>query len=160
MGQVRGAHGVAGAVKVQPLTDHDERLQAGSELWLDGERRRVEWARPRPEGVIVKLSGLDDREVAVAQSGRYLEVPLSETKPLPADAWYHHQLIGLQVVTESGHRLGEIVDVLEHPANDVWVARAGKSEHLVPATKDAVLSVDVDGGRVVVADWLLQVEDA
>jgi hypothetical protein len=33
-------------------------------------------------------------------------------------------------------------------------------EHLIPATRDAVVEVDVDGGRVVVADWLVKVEDA
>jgi ribosomal 30S subunit maturation factor RimM len=32
-------------------------------------------------------------------------------------------------------------------------------EYLIPATRDAVVSVDVNAG-VVVADWLLQVEDA
>jgi len=42
----------------------------------------------------------------------------------------------------------------------VWVTRDGAVEHLIPATKDAVVEVDVNGGRVVVADWLVKVEDA
>jgi len=160
VGQVRGAFGVAGAVKVEPLTDNDERLRPGAELWLEGRPRRVEWARPGPEGVVLKLSGLDDRTAAGALVGRYLEVPADQVKPLPAGSWYHHQLLGLRARSESGRQLGEIVDVLERPANDVWVARAGRQEHLLPATKDAVIAVDLEHGEVVVADWLLEVEEA
>ena len=93
-------------------------------------------------------------------SGGYLEVPFAEIKPLPVGSWYHHQLLGLRVETEAGEPLGEIVDVLEKPANDVWVTRRDGDEHLIPATKDAVVNVDLDGCRVVVADWLLRAEDA
>ena len=53
-----------------------------------------------------------------------------------------------------------LAEVLERPANDVWVSRDGTVEHLIPATRDAVLTVDLDGRRVVVADWLLEIEDA
>ena len=56
--------------------------------------------------------------------------------------------------------LGVIEEVLERPANDVWVARHGSIEQLIPATRDAVLSVDLSAGRVVVADWIFKVEDA
>ena len=69
-------------------------------------------------------------------------------------------MVGLTVLTSSGRQLGTIAEVLERPANDVWVSREGVIEHLIPATRDAVVEVDVPGGRVVVADWLVQVEDA
>ncbi|HEX6547769.1 MAG TPA: PRC-barrel domain-containing protein, partial [Candidatus Dormibacteraeota bacterium] len=70
------------------------------------------------------------------------------------------QLVGLEVRTRSGESLGRIAEVLERPANDVWVARRGNVEHLVPATHEAVLEVDLAQDRVVVADWLLEVETA
>jgi ribosomal 30S subunit maturation factor RimM len=53
-----------------------------------------------------------------------------------------------------------IAEVLERPANDVWVCREGAIEHLIPATKDAIVEIDIPASRVVVADWLLNVEDA
>ena len=56
--------------------------------------------------------------------------------------------------------MGRIEEVLEKPANDVWISRDGATEHLIPATKDAVLTVDLEAGRVVVADWLLTVEES
>jgi hypothetical protein len=40
------------------------------------------------------------------------------------------------------------------------VSREGEIEHLIPATRDAVIEVNLEAGRVVVADWIVNVEDA
>ena len=160
VGQVAGAYGVEGAVKVIPLTDFDDRFNAGASMLLEGAERKVEWSRPGHPGLVVKLRGIDNRTMADLFRGRYLEVPEAEARPLAEGRFYHHQVVGLTVLTSSGQKLGIIAEILERPANDVWVSRDGTVEHLIPATKDAVVQVDVDAGRVVVADWLVQVEDA
>lgn len=160
VGQVGGAYGVEGAVKVLPLTDFDDRFAAGSRLMLEGAEREVEWSRPGHPGLVVKFRGIDNRTIADLFRGRYLEVDDEAARPLAEGRFYHHQVVGLAVLTSSGQRLGTIAEVLERPANDVWVSRDGVVEHLIPATKDAVVEVDVDAGRVVVADWLVAIEDA
>jgi 16S rRNA processing protein RimM len=159
VGQVLGAFGVEGAVKVLPLTDFPDRFLTGAELVVEGETRHVEWSREQPEWMVVKLTGLDNRTLAEMHRGRYLEVPMDQVHKLPEDTYYHHQLVGLVVCTESGRALGRISEVLERPANDVWVARDGNVEHLIPATREAVLKVDLEGGAITVADWLLETED-
>lgn len=159
VGQVAGPYGVDGAVKVIPLTDFHDRFSTGAALLLDGAEREVEWSRPGQPGLVVKLRGIDNRTVAGLFRGRYLEVPEDAARPLAEGRFYHHQVVGLTVLTNSGRQLGVIAEVLERPANDVWVSREGKVEHLIPATRDAVVEVDLDGRRVVVADWLLEVED-
>ncbi len=160
MGQVGAAFGVDGAVKVVPLTDFSDRFDRGSLLLIDGAELRVEWSRPAPGGLVVKLAGVDDRSGAEVYRGKYMEVGEDAGRPAGDGRFYHHQLIGLDVVTASGRGLGRIEEVLEKPANDVWVSRDGAVEHLIPATKDAVVSVDLDAARIVVADWLLTVEEA
>jgi 16S rRNA processing protein RimM len=160
IGQVAGPYGLDGAVKVIPLTDFDDRFDSGTNLLLDGFERQVEWSRPGMPGVVVKLRGIDNRTMAELFRGRYLEVPEHEARPLAEGRFYHHQVVGLAVQTSSGRRLGTIAEVLERPANDVWVSREGVVEHLIPATRDAVVEVDVKSGRVVVADWLVDEEDA
>jgi 16S rRNA processing protein RimM len=160
VGQVGGAYGVEGAVKVLPLTDFDDRFAAGSKLTLEGAEREVEWSRPGHPGLVVKFQGIDNRTMADLFRGRYLEVADEAVRPLAEGRYYHHQVVGLAVLTSSGQPLGTIAEVLERPANDVWVSRDGVVEHLIPATKDAVVEVDVTAGRVVVADWLVAVEDA
>jgi 16S rRNA processing protein RimM len=160
VGQVAGPYGVDGAVKVIPLTDFTDRFDAGGNLLLDGCERQIEWSRPGMPGVVVKLRGIDNRTMAELFRGRYLEIPEEAARPLAEGRFYHHQVVGLAVRTSSGRPLGTITEVLERPANDVWVSREGVVEHLIPAIKDAVVEVDVESGRVVVADWLVNVEDA
>jgi len=160
VGQVTGAYGVDGAVKVIPLTDFQDRFDPGAHVMLDGSERKVEWSRDGHPGLVVKLHGIDNRTLAELFRGRYLEIPEGEMRTLEAGRFYHHQLVGLAVVTSAGRTLGVIEEVLERPANDVWVSRQGTVEHLIPATSDAVVEVDVTGKRVVVADWLLEHEDA
>ena len=160
VGQVLGAYGIEGAVKVFPLTDFDDRFRPGAELLLEGDRRQVEWSRSAGGNLVVKLEGIENRTMAELFRGRYLEIGEDEARPAGDGRFYHHQLVGLFVSTASGQGLGRIAEVLERPANDVWVSRDGTLEHLIPATKDAVVEVDLEGGRVVVADWLLQVEEA
>ena len=111
-------------------------------------------------GLVIKLRGIDNRTMADLFRGRYLEIPEDAVRPLEEGRFYHHQLVGLSVQTSSGQRLGTIAEILERPANDVWVSRDGTVEHLIPATRDAIVEVDVTARLVVVADWLVQVEDA
>jgi 16S rRNA processing protein RimM len=159
IGQVAGAYGLDGAVKVIPLTDFDDRFAPGASLVLEGAEHRVQWSRPGQPGLVVKLNGVDNRTMAELLRGRYLEVPESAARALENGRFYHHQVVGLAAVTSSGRDLGTIAEVLERPANDVWVSREGAVEHLIPATRDAVVNVDLAGGRVVVADWLVRVEE-
>jgi len=160
VGQVTGAYGLEGAVKVTPLTDFQDRFDPGASVLLDGSQHHVEWSRESQPGLVVKLRGIDNRTMAELFRGRYLEVPDEQMRALEEGRFYHRQVIGLAVVTSSGRPLGVIAEVLERPANDVWVCGEGAIEHLIPATKDAVLEVDLSGGKVVVADWLVKVEDA
>jgi len=160
VGQVTGAYGLEGAVKVMPLTDFEDRFDPGVLLVLDGSERKVEWSREGHPGLVVKLHGIENRTIAELLRGRYLEVPDGDMRPLEDGRFYYRQVVGLAVVTESGKQVGIIEEVLERPANDVWVSREGTIEHLIPATKDSVLNVDLDGRRVVVADWIFRVEDA
>ena len=161
VGRVTAPFGIKGAVKVEPLTDFNDRFDTGAELLLEGDRHRVEWSKRSGAALVVKLAGVCDRARAELLRGRYLEVPAAAAHRLEEGAWYHHQLIGLRVRTESGRPLGELRLVLNRPANDVWVVQGeGGAEQLVPATRDAVRRVDLESGEVVVADWLLEVEEA
>jgi 16S rRNA processing protein RimM len=62
-------------------------------------------------------------------------------------------LVGCEVVTESGRRLGILTEVVPNPANDLWVAvSADGTETLVPALKDVIVSVDVATREILVRD--------
>ncbi|MDQ6899638.1 MAG: ribosome maturation factor RimM [Candidatus Dormibacteraeota bacterium] len=160
VGQVAGLFGLRGAMKVESFTDFRERFAPGSELLIKGNREAIEWSRESSAGFVVKLVGIEDRSAAERLRGGYFEVTEDAVHELPEDSWYHHDLVGLPVSTESGRPLGVLSEVQMLPAHDVWVVRDGRAEHLVPATSGAILRVDLRGNGVTVADWLLETEDS
>jgi 16S rRNA processing protein RimM len=154
VGRVTRAHGVRGEVAVLVLTEVGERFEPGSSVFLDdGRALTVSSARPHRGRTLVAFEGVRDRDAADRLVGRDLVVPESASPPLPDGSYWDHQLVGSEVVTQSGRSLGQLGDVIHTPANDVWSAvdDAG-AETLVPAIADVVVSVDVAAKRVVVRE--------
>lgn len=150
MGRISSAHGVRGEVSVRKLTEVEERFAKGSILLLeDGRRLTVETARPHQRSLLVKFEQVADRTHAEALRGQVLLVPSDASPDPPEGSFWVHQVVGLEVVTEDGRSLGTIVEVQANPANDLWVTESGT---LLPATRDLVVAVDVEAGRVTVRD--------
>lgn len=150
MGWVRGARGIRGEPRVEPLTDFPERFQLGATVWIDGKAYVVRLSRHLPPGLLLQLEGIDTRPAADGLRGRYLEVPDETLAELNEDQYYRFQIIGLAVFDTSGAALGRVEEVLQTGANDVYVVRNDEGELLVPAIDTVVKEVDVAGGRMVV----------
>lgn len=147
--RVLGAKGLAGAVRIESLTDHPERLTVGESIWLEDEaepRRILEsaWGGRVP---VLRLEGVSDREAAERLAGRYLEAPPT---PLPPGAYYWHQLVGLSVADEGGAELGELVEIFRAGGSEVYRIEGPGGELLVPALRDVVRSIDLGARRMVV----------
>lgn len=147
--RILGAKGLAGGVRVEPLTDWPERLDAGAEVFLDDDERARRIRRTEAGGrvPVLYLDGVESREAAEALAGRFLEVVPS---PLPADTYYWHQLEGLAVSDEAGLEMGTLVEVFRAGGNEVYRVVGPGGERLVPALKRIVRSIDVAAGRMVV----------
>jgi 16S rRNA processing protein RimM len=142
--------GLRGEVEVEPLTDSPGRFHAGLSLRAGDTGVEVESVRRGTKGVILKLAGVADRDRADALRGRYLEVDAAEVPALPEGSYYHWQLVGLQVQRVDGTAIGELVDVVDYPANDVYVVRGDAGETLVPALASVVVAIDLDAGTMTV----------
>lgn len=152
IGRVLRAHGVKGAVLVELLTDFVDRFQPGSAIDVDGRRLTVVTCQERNREVLVTFEGIRDRDAAAAMAGAYCTLPLSAARPLPADRYYHFQLVGLTVFdTRSQRELGSVVEVLPYAANDVLRVVDGDTETLIPLVKTVVQAVDPAAGRITVA---------
>lgn len=151
VGRVLRVHGVAGAVRVESLTDFADRFQKGARLDADGRRLTVAAVQPGERALIVRFEEVSDRSAAQSLQGAYLTVPLEEARALPAGRYYHFHLVDLPVIEESsGRRIGCVAEVLEYPANDVLRVTEGARETLVPMIKSVVRSIDLVAGRIVV----------
>ncbi|HET7044098.1 MAG TPA: ribosome maturation factor RimM [Gaiellaceae bacterium] len=140
VGRVGRPHGLDGSFVVEHPS---ERLAAGSEVWAGDERAKVVSAKRVGGG---RLAVRLDRP---AERGTELRVPRAAL-PEPAEgAYYVFQLVGLEVVERGGRSLGTVAQVAPYPANDVLELDSGP---LLPLVEDCVLEVDLEQGRIVVAE--------
>jgi 16S rRNA processing protein RimM len=154
VGKIVGAHGVRGDVKVALLTDNPDRFRPGERLFLESEEGllpvEVSSARPHKGMMLVKLASVPDRTAAELLQWRKLLIPEAEAMPLGEDENYIHDLIGLDVEAGDGEALGQVVEILFTPANDVYVVAGPEGELLLPALRDVVLRVDLEAGKMLV----------
>jgi 16S rRNA processing protein RimM len=147
--RIVGAKGLAGAVRIELLTDWPEHLAAGALVFVEGEDqpRRVRELQAAGRVPVLALDAVDTREAAEGLIGRYLEVEANE---LPEGSYYWHQLVGLRVVDEAGADLGEVVEVFRAGENEVYrVLREDGGELLLPAVRDVIREIDVAAGTMV-----------
>lgn len=151
VGEVAGAFGIAGEMKVDVLTDVAERFAVGRRLFLQGSAVTVERARAAGlDRVVVKLSGIETREEAAAFRGFPLEVPMEEVPPLPSGSYYRFQLLGLEAWTDDGSYLGVVEEVFPTGSNDVLVVRGpDRLEVLIPNTSE-IADIDLESRRLTV----------
>jgi len=157
VGRIVRPHGVRGEVYVQIVTGYPERLEQHASFYLAApdtpevvQRYPVETLRRHREAVLLKLRGCDDRDAAENLRGMLVQIPTGEAVPLEEGEYYHFQLIGVRVETESGEWLGQVAEVLETAAHDVYVVRGPQGELLLPAVEDVVRVLDLESRRMVV----------
>lgn len=152
IGEITAPHGLKGEVRVFPHTDDPERFYDLTEVGLRtgaaGPVRVVPITQARVVGkrVWLKLAGVDSIEAAEALRGTQLVIPQAWARPLEDDEYYHHQLLGLEVVTTDGESLGKITEIWQPGANDVYETPLA----LIPAVKEFIREIDLDHGRMVV----------
>ena len=145
IGRVGKSHGLDGSFVVEGASEARELFARGAKLLVDGEEATVvasKQARGRP---VIRL----DRRVA---RGAALAVPRTALAPTGDDEYYVFQLVGLEVVEEGGRVFGIVTDVAPGVANDVLELDSGL---LLPMVEDCVLSVDLDGRKIIVAPGFL-----
>jgi len=150
VGRVLAPWGLKGEVKVEVLTDFPQRFTPGQRVYIQGRALDVERSRPHKGKLVVKFTAVDSVEAAQELRGRFLEIPRSEAWPLPPGAYYHFELIGLEVWTTQGEPVGKIADILATGSNDVYVVKCPAGEVLIPAIEDVVKAVEPGQGRVII----------
>jgi 16S rRNA processing protein RimM len=155
LGEVTGAHGVKGWIKLHSFTEPRTNL-LDYPSWLldrDGEWRAfvVESGQEAGRRLIAKLAGIDDRDSAAALTGVRVGVPRSAMPEPGPGEYYWADLEGLAVRNLEGASLGTVERLLATGANDVLVL-AGSGRMIPFVEGDTVREVDLAGGEILV-DW-------
>ena len=146
IGRVGRPHGLDGAFVVEGSSDDERRWRVGETVLVDGEPATI---------TITRRVGSGRRAIRLdrkAERGAVLAIPRSALPDPGPDSYYAFQLVGLAVVEEAGRELGHVVDVLPGVANDNLELADGT---LVPLIEDAVRSIDLEAGQVVLVRGFL-----
>ncbi|MDO6441109.1 MULTISPECIES: ribosome maturation factor RimM [unclassified Marinobacter] len=162
VGRITSVFGVKGWLKVFSFTDPREGILNYTDwvLDLDGKRipAKLEEGRRQGQAIVVRLKGINDRELARTYCGAEVKVPTAELPELPEGEFYWLQLQGLDVFTVEGECFGRVDHLIETGSNDVLVVHAtagsiDQRERLIPYLPDKVVrEVDL-AERKMVVDW-------
>jgi 16S rRNA processing protein RimM len=158
VGRVGRPHGLRGEVTVEVRTDDpDRRFAVGSSLATDPAERgpvTVAGSRWHSGRLLVRFAGVEDRNAAEELRDTLLAIDSDELEQLEdPQAFYDHDLIGLQVVTAAGEPVGAVSDVLHHGQDLLVIEGTGPrsgAEILVPFVAAIVPEVDVAARRIVI----------
>ncbi|WP_447943064.1 ribosome maturation factor RimM [Microbacterium aurum] len=160
VGRLVKAHGLKGALKLELYTDDpDGRFVPGAVFTLQVPEsspwhgktvtvREFRWMNSHP---VVFFDEVEDRTAAESIVRAILWIDQDESAPAEDDAWYDHQLVGLDVIRDDAS-VGRVIRVDHLPAQDLLVVRptGTDGEILVPFVAAIVPQVDIAAGRVIV----------
>ena len=148
VGVITNTHGIAGEVKVFPTTDDVKRFKKLKEVILEPEHENlllhvtgVKYVKNLVVLRFAEYSDINDVE-RFRQKGLYVT---REHAVKPGEGEYFiADLIGMNVVTDDGEELGELQDVIQTGANDVYAVAYQGRELLLPAIRECIRSVDIE----------------
>lgn len=153
VGVITSTHGLSGEVKVFPATDDPKRFLDLEDVILDNGKEKsvlhISNVRFFKNMVILKFKEFNDINDVEKLRQKELFVTRDMAVPLGENEYFIADLIGLKAFSDEGEELGEIADVLQTAANDVYVIRKkGVSDLLVPAIKECVREIDIKEGKI------------
>lgn len=148
VGKIAKPQGVMGELKIAPLTDDVNRFKSLKVVFIDGKEYKVTKARISPNGVFLTLDGVSDRNMAEVLRNKDLEVDRKDAVRLDKDRYFIVDIISCDVFVGE-EKIGTLVDVLQYGSADVYVISTKKGKAMIPAIKRILISVDVDGKKIV-----------
>ena len=153
VGKLRHAHGVHGEMFMQVITDFPDRLQPGAILYLglEGKQLHMTKRRQHRDGLLLTFEGYTTPEEVNQFRNQVVFVKSVDLPPLADGEYYHHQLIGLQVITDAGKSIGIVTEILETGASDILVIRPETGpDVLIPIVDAFIHRIDLTKGEIIV----------
>lgn len=155
IGQIVNSYGIKGFLKVVPFTDDVTRYDNLKTIYIEKNKKlqemEIEEVKYHKNLILLKLKGIDDINDTLQFKNCYIKIDRKDAVKLPEDTYFIVDLIGMEVYTDEGILLGELVDVFPTGSNDVYVVKdeTGK-QTLLPAIGEAIKNVDVPNKKMIV----------
>ena len=155
IGIVTTAHGVHGELKIFPTTDDAKRFKKLKNLYIDNGKttvtKKVESVKFFKQFVILKLEGIDTMDDALLYRNAKLLVERKDAVKCEKDEYFIADLIGVSVFDEEEKIIGELTEVYQTGANDVYeITTKDEKQVLLPAIKDCIIDVNIKDRKMTV----------
>ena len=158
VGKIVNTHGIVGEVRVISQTDFpEERYAVGTELGIfaPGDKKptlvKVASSRKHKNFILLKFEGYPFIQDVEKFKGTVLKIHEKYLDELGDEDFYYHEIVGCNVFDEEGNEIGEITDILQTGANDVWTIKGVNGKmHYIPVIMDVVKEVDVEEKRIMI----------
>lgn len=153
IGQIVNTQGLKGEVRVYPYTDDINRFDELEYFYIDknlNNKYEVERVRYKGSMVIMKIKDIDSIELAEKLKTKNMYIGREQGRELDEGEFFVSDLIGLDVFTVDGEKVGVLKDVLQHAINDVYVISSGEKEYLIPSIEKFVPTIDLDQNKMII----------
>ncbi len=154
LGQITGAHGIRGEVKVRSYTANDRDIVSYGVLSDEkGEKRfSIKVVGRSKDDLRVKIAGCDDRNQAEALKGTKLYVERDALPQAGNEEYYQTDLVGLEVRNSAGVKQGKVEAFYNFGAGDIIEVRLGQKTEMLPFTKAFVPEINIKDGYIIVEE--------
>lgn len=153
IGKLRRSHGIQGEILMDILTDFPTRFKAGVVVFVGKNHtpHTIRSFRLTGDASLIAFEGFETCEAVGIFRNQLVYGALEDSPKLSEGEFYHHEILGMQVLDESGKLLGTLSEILQTGANDVYVVTdSEKNEMLLPAIKSVILSIEPIEKKIVV----------
>ena len=137
-------YGKKGFLKISSLSDFPDRFFYLRKVFIDffddKKQFMVEQVEKEKDSFIIKLKNFDSDTDVQVLVGKNIFVSNEDAVKLPENYYFIHDLLGSSVY-RNDMEFGKVKDVLNYPANDVFVIEDQEgNEILIPAVADYIES--------------------
>ncbi len=158
-GKLRKSHGLKGEMWIEVLTDFPEIFNQGIPAYIGEKHIKVLIKSFRLAGKLglVIFEEYVSPESIRAFNNAYLYFETKKMPVLKKEEYYHHELIGLEVIDDKGQIIGILTEILITGANDVYVITPndGGKDILIPAIKAVIQKIDIESKQMIISpqEW-------
>jgi 16S rRNA processing protein RimM len=154
VGKIRKPFALKGYTYIEPLTLDVNRFFDIKECFVGLNEKSliplvIESVEPKGDKLTIKFEEYSDRSGIEKLTNFYIYIDEKDSIKLPANQYFMHQLIGLQVKDEKENDLGYIKNIIELPAHNLFVIEYKNREVLVPHVDEFVISIDLASKLIV-----------
>ena len=155
LGQIVNTFGIKGMVKIKPFTDDVEQFEQLQTIYIKNKNSKKEYeieeVKYHKNMILLKLKGIENPEQAETLRESYVIIPREKAKKLEEGTYYIVDMIGLEVFTEEGEKIGILEDIFNTGSNDIYVVKNDLGKQiLLPAIEEVIKKIDIENRKITV----------